>query len=140
MRWLRSLIIYYGVLQILHLVVLGFGLLVYLWTGTFGFPAPPPVDGWSRQATFFLIGNGVIDAIIAAAALISVDSFLKDRVWAIPLGLICVTASLVSGAFFVLGTAMSGAWVIHPLNYFGLVLVFTPVLFLFVLLARAAAR
>jgi hypothetical protein len=56
------------------------------------------------------------------------------------IGIICVTASLCSGGFFVIGTILSGAWAFNPLNYIGLVIVFTPVVALFIVLAWNLSR
>ena len=137
---LRRLTIYYGLLQIAHLLVLGFGLLCYIRTGTIGFPAPPPMGGWDEQAIYFLLGNGILDAIIGVAALIYVIRFMRGRPGSELIGVICVTASLCSGGFFVIGTVLSGAWTKNPMNYFGLVVVFTPVAALFIILVWNASR
>lgn len=128
---------YYGFLQSVHLVVLALGLVRLLRSGTLGFPAPPPSGGWSLQAQAFLVGNGVLDAFIAIAALIYTFGFFTRKPWSGTLGLICVTASLCSGAFFVFGTVSSGAWQAHPVNYIGLVLVFLPVVGFFLFIVQA---
>jgi hypothetical protein len=136
-RW-HLLTGYYGLLQVLHLLVLGYGLKVYLQTGTFGFPAPPPEAGWTEQAEWFLVGNGVLDALIGIVAIIFVIGYFGKRTWSQALGLVCLTASLCSGGFFIIGTLASGAWRSHPGNYAGLVLVFLPVLLLFGMMIRTA--
>ena len=41
----RLLTGYYGLLQVVHLFVLAYGLNVYIQSGTIGFPAPPPRPG-----------------------------------------------------------------------------------------------
>jgi hypothetical protein len=139
-RPLRRLTIYYGLLQIAHLLVLGFGLLYYIRTGTISFPAPPPTGGWDEQAIYFLLGNGILDAIIGVGALIYVIRFIRGKPGSELIGVVCVTASLCSGGFFVVGTVLSGAWTINPVNYFGLVIVFVPVIALFLILAWNATR
>lgn len=134
---LRRLTFYYGLLQIAHLIVLGYGLLYYLRTRTIGFPAPPPPGGWDVQAVHFLLGNGVLDALIGFLALFYVSRFLRGQEGWQLIGIICVTASICSGGFFVIGTVLSGAWISNPLNYFGLVIVFAPVGALFLSLLRS---
>ena len=134
----RALTLYYAVLQGAHLLVLGYGWRIYRLTGGIGFPAPPPLEGWSEQALHFMLGNGAFDAIVACTALFFVFGSLRGHPWSLPLGLVCVTASLASGVFFAVGTALSGAWRLHPLNYLGLVVVFSPVAFLFFELFRRA--
>ncbi len=135
-RFLRLLTIYYGLLQSVHLVVLGYGMTVYLQHQVIGFPAPPPSIPWQRQAINFSLGNGMLDAVVAVAGLFYVFGFLQGKNWGRVLGLVCVTASLSSGVFFVIGTALSGAWVADPLHYSGLVLIFSPLVPLFFLLFR----
>ncbi len=135
-RMIRRLTIYYGFLQIAHLLVLANGLIFYIRSGTIGFPAPPPAGGWGDQTIFFLLGNGLLDAFIAIAALFYIGGYLKGKAWSEGLGLICVTASLCSGIFFIIGTSLSGAWVSNLVNYGGLLLVFTPVVALFFGLSR----
>jgi len=137
---LRLLTGYYGLLQVVHLFVLAFGLKVYIQSGTIGFPAPPPRPGWEEQAEAFLLGNGALDAIIGVAAILFVIGFFKQQEWNQALGLVCVTASLCSGGFFVVGTILSGAWVAHPANYVGLVLVFAPAGMLFIMMIQSAWR
>jgi hypothetical protein len=137
---LRRLTFYYGLLQSAHLLILGYGLLHYLRTNRIGFPAPPPPGGWDEQTVNFLLGNGIIDAIIGFTALLYVIRFFQGRAGSDVIGIICVTASLCSGGFFVIGTILSGAWAFNPLNYIGLVIVFTPVVALFIVLAWNLSR
>ena len=92
------------------------------------------------MAINFLLGNGILDAVVAVVGLIFVLGYLRKMPWSIALGLICVTASLCSGAFFVVGTVLSGAWGAHPLNYFGLVVVFSPLVPLFFILVSDLVR
>ena len=133
---LRRLTFYYGLLQVAHLIVLVYGLLYYLRTSTIGFPALPPSGGWETQTIYFLLGNGVLDSIIGIAAIFYVIRFFLDRAGSELLGIICVTASLCSGVFFVIGTVLSGAWTHNPANYVGLVIIFTPVVALFITLVK----
>jgi hypothetical protein len=137
-RGFHWLVAYYGLLQMVHLIVLAFGLVYYLRRGTIGFPAPAPPAGWSDQAEVFLLGNGFLDAIIAVAALVYVIAYFKKIPWSRFLGISCLTASLCSGIFFVSGTVLSGAWNAHPVNYIALFLVFTPMVPLFVLVSKSA--
>ena len=136
----RLLTGYYGFLQAVHLLILAYGLIVYIQSGTIGFPAPPPEVGWTGQAEAFLLGNGALDSIIGVAAILFVIGFFRQREWSQALGLVCLTASLCSGGFFVIGTLASGAWRVHPANYAGLVLVFTPVVMLFLMMIQSAWR
>ncbi|TFH36719.1 MAG: hypothetical protein E4G99_04265 [Anaerolineales bacterium] len=137
---IRLLTGYYGLVQVLHLVVLACGLVGYIQSGTIGFPAPAPLEGWTDQAEAFLLGNGALDAIIGAGAILFVIGFYKGKEWNRTLGLICLTASLCSGGFFIFGTAASGAWQVHPANYAGLILVFTSVVVLYLMMIRSALR
>jgi hypothetical protein len=136
LRLLKYLSIYYAGLQALHLVIIGSGLIRYLREARIGFPAPPPPSGWSSQATAFLIGNGAMDAIIAILSLIYLYTFLTERRGSWLLGLISLTGSICSAVFFAFGTFISGAWAAHPMNYWALVLIFTPIILLYSLLVR----
>jgi len=134
---LRLLIIYYGVLQSVHLLALLRAGYLFNRLNRMPFPAPPPPGGWAPQAVPFLIGMGLVDAVAIILALVFVYLWITSRQAPIRLGLISLTIAGASAAIFAIGTFASGAWAAHPLAYGVMVILFAPLLPLFVLLARA---
>ena len=80
-RLAKILVAYYGFIQALHLVGIGWASVVLDTTGEMTFPAPPPVGGWSEQAINFFVGVGAIDALNAVLALVFVYGFFKGARW-----------------------------------------------------------
>lgn len=131
---LKTLIIYYGVIQFIHLFALIYSAWLYRYRGTLSELAPSPSGGWSIQATYFLIGLGAIDALVAILSIGFTVGYLYNASWSISLGRTCLTASLFSALIFALGTVPTGAWNQNPLPYLIMVVLFMPVFALFLLL------
>ena len=134
---LRALILYYGILQSVHLLALLRAGYLFIQLNTIPFPAPPPAGGWAPQAIPFLIGMGIVDAVAIILALIFASMWVTRRQVQTRLGLISLTIAGASAAIFAIGTFASGAWAAHPLAYGIMVILFAPLAPLFVLLARA---
>lgn len=134
---LRPLIVYYGILQSVHLLALLRAAYLFSRLNRFPFPAPPPTGGWAPQTIPFLIGMGLVDAVAIILALVFVYMWIINRQTPIRLGLISLTIAGASAAIFAIGTFASGAWAANPLAYGVMVILFAPLLPFFVLLARA---
>lgn len=132
-----ALVGYFGVLQAVHLAALLGSVRVWLTSATLGPLAPPPMDGWSEQITIFLLGNGLLDALIAPAGIAFAIGHRRRAAWAGWLGSVALTGSLYSAGLFAFGTLAAGAWSAHPLDYALITALFLPVLPLFWLHARA---
>lgn len=133
---LPLLILYYGILQSLHFLALLRAGYLFARLSRMPFPAPPPAGGWTPQAVPFLIGMGLVDAIAIILALVFVYTWITRRKLLTRLGLISLTIAGASAAIFAIGTFASGAWAAHPAAYGVMVILFAPLLLLFVLLAR----
>ncbi|MBN1873977.1 MAG: hypothetical protein JXA33_07090 [Anaerolineae bacterium] len=131
-RLVTFLIAYYGVLEIVHLCILAWAGLQLVRVGEIGFPAPPPPGGWSVQARSFLIATGVADAVNIVLALLFVYGYFTQAPWWRGLGTITLTATAYSGFVFVYGTIATGAWIYHPVVYWGIVSAFVPIILLMV--------
>lgn len=131
---MKILIFYYGLIQFAHLIALIISAWQYHAQGTLSMLAPPPSGGWSQQATFFLIGLGAADALVALISVAFTVGYTFKISGTISLGRICLTASLFSALIFTLGTLPTGAWGENPLPYISMVILFTPVIALFFLL------
>jgi hypothetical protein len=134
---LRPLILYYGILQSVHLLALLRAGYLFSRLNRFPFPAPPPAGGWAPQTVPFLIGMGIVDAVAIILALIFAFTWVTRRKIQTRLGLISLTIAGASAAIFAIGTFASGAWAANPLAYGVMVILFAPLLPFFVLLARA---
>jgi len=134
---LQTLILYYGILQSVHLLALLRAGYLFSRLNRMPFPAPPPPGGWAPQTVPFLIGMGLVDAVAIILALIFAYMWLSRRQLLARLGLISLTIAGASAAIFAIGTFAGGAWAAHPLAYGVMVILFAPLLPLFVLLARA---
>jgi len=127
------LILWYGLLQAAHIVVLLVGGYHYIQTGFVGFPAPGPPEGWSTQAVPFLIGMASFDLLIAIASLVFVYRFFVRKELIKRLGIVVLTSASVSALLFGIGTLPSGAWRTHPATYFSMTVLFIPVFILWFL-------
>jgi hypothetical protein len=134
---LQTLILYYGILQSVHLLALLRAGYLFSRLNRMPFPAPPPAGGWTPQAVPFLIGMGLVDGFAIILALIFAYTWVTRRQVLTRLGLISLTIAGASAAIFAIGTFASGAWAAHPLAYGIMVILFAPLLPFFVLLARA---
>lgn len=126
----KILVIYFGIVQSAHLIVLLRAAIILAVSGRLVFPAAPPPEGWTIQAQHCLLGNGLIDALNIAASLLFIGAYLKRRPWQRPLGLIALTAQLYSALLFGIVTIQSGAWMTHPVGYFSLAILYLPIFIL----------
>jgi hypothetical protein len=127
----QLLILYYGVLQSLHLLVLLRAGILLLTTSTIPFPILPPSTGWQAQTWPFLLGLAGIDVIgILLGIIFAVRSQFKGVVDQ-KLGLISLTIFISGAIIFAAGTFPSGAWSQHPIAYWGMALLFLPCPYLF---------
>jgi hypothetical protein len=135
-RWLKGLIGYYGVLQLAHLFFLGRAATILLRTGRVPFPASPPPGGWPAEVVPFLMGMAGADVIAAALGIyFSLSLFVKKRVSPLA-GIISLTIALASAVVYLIGTLPSGAWINNPISYLIVLVVFSPIIPLFVGLVR----
>jgi hypothetical protein len=127
---------YYGVLQSLHLLSLARAGWIVLNGGEMPFPAPPPPGGWPASSLPFLLGMGISDVVAIVLGLIFVyQLFIKSEFKGI-LGVISLTIALVGGVGYLVGTLPSGAWQTHLLAYLVVLLVFSPIIPLYILVIK----
>lgn len=131
---LRALTIYFGLLQSVHLLALLRAGIIFNRTRKLPFPVPPPAEGWDSQTIPFLIAMGLVDgAAIIMALIFSYSAILGGRM--LPqLGIISLTVAGASAAIFAIGTYANRAWSAHPRAYGIMVVLFAPLLPLFILL------
>jgi hypothetical protein len=131
----RALVAYYGLIEVVHSIVLVRAGIEFLASGSVGFPAPPPPGGWSPQATHFLVATGVVDGVNVVLALLFVYGTFRRPGWRLLpwLGAVTLTATAYSALVFAYGTIASGAWAHHLGAYLAVTAVFVPVVFLIVL-------
>jgi len=131
LRKLQVAILYYGVLQSLHLLILLRAGILLLTTSTIPFPILPPSNGWQAQTWPFLLGLAGMDVIgILLGIIFAVRSKLKGVVDQ-KLGLISLTIFFSGAIIFAAGTFPSGAWAQHPIAYWGMAFLFFPCTYLF---------
>lgn len=123
---MKILILYYGILQTLHLLVLIRAGSILLLTDNFPFPILPPPGGWDNQAIHFMLGLGFTDTIsILLGMLFSYQALFKNR-FNRRLGVISLTSFFIGAVVFAFGTLPSGAWAAHPCAYGIMVILFLP--------------
>lgn len=127
----RILVGYYGLLQLVHLVVLTAAGLLYLKSKDMPFPAQPPPGGWEGQVLPFLLGMGTVDAVAAFLGVWFAGIYLVFGTWKWIIGMISITIGLTSAGIFAAGTGANGAWIEHPLTYGGMVIAFSPMFILY---------
>lgn len=132
-RFITILIIYYGVLQLTHLISLIRAGFILISEGRVTFPASPPPQGWSNQALYFLVGMSIFDTSNIFLTFIFVYAYITVKKWTDWLGLINLTAMISSAIFFALGTIPSGAWFNHPFEYLIITILFLPIFVLYFL-------
>jgi hypothetical protein len=138
-RLARLLVAYYGVIEIAHAIVLAQAGIRLAVTGTMGFPASPPPEGWSPQAIPFLVGTGAVDAINIVVAFAFVYGYFTKARWRWGLGTVTLTVAAYSAIVFAFGTIVSGAWGHNRTEYLSVAAVFAPVAALMVLYTTWAA-
>jgi len=101
-RLYGALVVYYGVLQALHLVGLVGSAITWLQSGALGPLVPPPVGGWPRQAELFLLGTGLLDAAFALMGVAFAAGQRRGAKWAPWLGTVALTGSCYSAGIYLL--------------------------------------
>lgn len=126
-KWAKILIVYYGLLQTLHLLALVRAGGVLLLDGSFLFPVLPPPGGWVSQAMPFLVGLGITDSIGILLGLIFTAQFFVKKRLNRRLGVISLTIFITGAVVFAISTVFNGAWAAHPLAYGSMAILFLPV-------------
>jgi hypothetical protein len=129
-RFAKTLIVYFGILEIAHLTALVWAGIIFIRTGLIGFPAPAPIGGWTTQAQYFLLANGIIDLINTFIAFVFVITYFRGKSWCWWLGVICMALSTYSAVLYIIGTGTAGAWQAQPIGYLIVSIVFVPMVFL----------
>ncbi len=80
---------------------------------------------------------GLVDGAAIILALIFAYKSVTHQQISTRLGLVSLTIAGASAMIFAVGTFASGAWAAHPLAYGIMVILFAPLLPLFILLTRA---
>jgi hypothetical protein len=137
---LKILFAWYGLYQAGHLVVNARGLALLQAGNSLDFPAPPPAGGWHAQAIAFLASIAVVDVAIAVAGLTCVLGYFRRAHWAVPLGIVSVSASLYAAIVFDAATIITGAWARSLGDYVVVNLLCAPAVMLLVLLFDRARR
>lgn len=130
-KWLIG---YFGVFQLVHVLV-NLRALDRFAQGLDTFPANPPADGWTdeTQATFKTMAE--VDTLAGLLTIAFVVDYARDgEDWPL-FGAVALTLANYSAALYAVPTRRAGAWDEHPLAYWGLYLVYVPVVVLSVLYA-----
>lgn len=135
----RYLVGFYGFLQTMHLFFLGRAGYLLLKTGNVPFPASPPPGGWDTEVIPFLMGMAAADVVAASMGIYFAYSLIINGKIKPLAGVISLTIALSSAIVYLIGTLPAGAWVHNPLSYFIVILVFSPIIPLYVLLVRETA-
>lgn len=130
----QLLIYYYGLLQCLHLAVLIRAGVILFFYHRAPFPILPPPGGWQEQTLPFMIGLGGTDVVgIILGLYFAYQRFTKGKTNHL-LGLLSLTIFITGAIVFAAGTIAAGAWRAHPVAYWGMTILFTPVAILFFIL------
>jgi hypothetical protein len=133
-RRLNNLILYYGVLQTLHLLTLARAGLLILSGEPAPFPILPPPEDWSAQAMAFLYGLAGVDVIgIVLGILFAIQNTFHQH-FNPRLGIVSLTVFISGAVVFAAGTFPGGAWFTHPAPYLIMVALFAPAVVLYFLL------
>ncbi|MFW5713550.1 MAG: hypothetical protein ACOCYU_02650 [Brevefilum sp.] len=138
-RILYPLIIYYGLLQTLHLLTLArAGILIFS-----GDPAPfpilPPSGGWTGEAMAFLYGLAGTDTIGILLGMVFSFDWITRKKYRRTVGLVSLTIFITGAIVFGAGTFPSGAWAAHPAAYWIMVILFLPSVILYYFLLKSEA-
>ena len=134
------MIVYYGILQSLHLLALiRAGILLGMGQAA-PFPILPPADGWDAQSMPFLIGLGTTDAVGIIMGIVFALQLLIKGIYNRILGILSLTIFITGAIVFGFGTFPSGAWGLHPVAYWVMVVLFTPTVFLYFRLLNEAFK
>lgn len=129
-RFSKGLITYFGILEVTHLVALVWAGIIFIQTGDIGFPAPAPAGGWTKQAQYFLLANGIVDLINTFIAFVFVIAYFRGKIWCWWLGVISMTLSTYSAVLYTIGTGAANAWQNQPIGYLIVSIVFAPMVLL----------
>jgi hypothetical protein len=136
-KQLKFLIVYYGMLQSLHLLVLIRAGFLLLQGETAPFPILPPPSGWQEQTMPFMFGLAGMDILgIILGIYYSFQTLFKKEHKPL-LGILSLTIFISGAVVFAAGTYPSGAWTAHPLSYWSMVILFAPVPYLYVKLLQS---
>ncbi len=131
-RFTKFLIVYYGILQSLHLLVLARAEFILWYSHMAPFPILPPPGGWAAEAMPFLYGLAGMDVIGILLGIIFSYQYLVNKKYKPVLGLISLTIFISGAIVFAAGTFPSGAWTAHPVSYWLMVILFAPIIPLYI--------
>ncbi len=129
---LRLLILYYDILQCLHLLILARAGLLMLQGDLSPFPILSAPLGWTNQAMNFMFGLAGMDVVGIILGFIFTLQFIFTGVVKRTLGLLSLTIFISGAVIFAIGTYLSGAWSAHPVAYSVMAVLFAPCIFLFI--------
>ncbi len=135
-KFIRPLISYYGLLQSLHLLTLIRAGVLLMWGGNNSpFPILPPASGWQSQTLPFMFGLAFTDTIGILLGIGFAYLALFKGKFIRRLGTLSLTIFITGAIVFAAGTYPTGAWAEHPVAYWGMAILFTPsiLLYLFML-------
>jgi len=132
----KMLIIYYGLLQTLHLLALARAGLLIAGGNPPPFPILPPSGGWTEEAMAFMYGLAGTDVIGIIIGIIFAYKAVINKDYNPWLGLLSLTIFITGAIVFGAGTFPSGAWGTHPVAYWVMVVLFLPSLGLYYLLLK----
>jgi hypothetical protein len=135
-KGIRIGVVYYGILQSLHLLTLARAGLLILRGVAFPFPILPPPQGWNQQSMAFLFGLAGTDVIGILLGIIFAGQLLLKGKLNRTLGVLSLTIFITGAVVFGAGTFPSGAWAAHPMAYGVMVVLFAPVLLIYSFLLR----
>ena len=136
---LRPLILYYGLLQTLHLLTLARAGLLILLGAPAPFPILPPPGGWTDQAMAFLYGLAFTDVIGILLGIRFAAKMISQKELDRTLGILSLTIFITGAIGFAAGTIPSGAWAAHPAAYGAMMVLFAPAPFLLLQLLRTGS-
>lgn len=138
--FVRSLVAWYGLFQLVHIAVNMRGLL-QLADGSLDFPALPPPGGWTTQSIPFLTAIAALDLANAILTLVFVYGYFRRAHWRFWLGTLTLTVSMYAALVFDYSTLAVGAWTRANLSgYLFVNGTFVPVILVFLLFYIWGAR
>jgi len=125
-----------GAVQLLHAIFLIRAAFIIFKGGGIGWPAPPPLGGWSPQAEIFLIALGSTDALLIVLSLLFVFSFFSRKKENIQAGIGILAAFMTTALVFGIAIIFTGAFAMHPVFYICMTCLFIPIILLFLCFIR----
>jgi len=139
-KLVKTLVVWYGLYQLIHIGVNLRGLF-QLARGGIDFPALPPPGGWTPQAVHFFTGMASLDLLNAVLTLVFVIGYFRGARWRWWLGTLTLTVSMYAALLFDYATLASGAWTQGNLSgYLFINVTFLPVVGLFGLVCAWGLR